>query len=348
MKILYSVQATGNGHISRAMELMPYLSQYGKVDVFLSGSNSHLQPDLPIAYRSKGLSLFYGNTGGLDYLRMWKECSLSRVWKEARQLPVEKYDLVLNDFESITSLACRLKKVPSIGFGHQASFRSNATPRADKKDLMGELVLKQYATATDYVGLHFRNYDNFIFSPVIKEDILQADAADDGHITVYLSHYSDEVVMAALSRVKDMRFEIFSKKVSAPQVHGNITLYPVSNEGFTKSLIRSHGVITGAGFETPAEALYLGKRLLVLPIRGQYEQLCNAAALKEFNVKVVDQITASFHYDVLQWLAAIPSKQLELSHSTYEIVQQAVNAGRKLQAGQKDILLQEEDLSLLY
>jgi hypothetical protein len=29
MKILYAVQATGNGHISRAIELMPHLEKYG-------------------------------------------------------------------------------------------------------------------------------------------------------------------------------------------------------------------------------------------------------------------------------------------------------------------------------
>jgi len=38
MKILYAVQATGNGHIARAIEMMPHLQKYGEVDVFLSGS----------------------------------------------------------------------------------------------------------------------------------------------------------------------------------------------------------------------------------------------------------------------------------------------------------------------
>jgi len=98
MKILYSVQATGNGHISRAMELMPHLQQYGEVDVFLSGSNSHLQPQLPVTFRSKGLSLFYGNTGGLDYWRMWKELNLKRIWKEAKELPVEKQQPLMPGF----------------------------------------------------------------------------------------------------------------------------------------------------------------------------------------------------------------------------------------------------------
>lgn len=350
MKILYAVQATGNGHISRAMELMPYLQQYGEVDVFLSGSNSHLQPNLPVKYRSHGVSLFYGNTGGLDYLKMWKGFSLKRIWREAKALPVEKYDLVLNDFESITSLACKLKKVPSIGFGHQASFRSNHTPRSSKKDLAGEWVLKQYATATDYVGLHFKQYDDFIYSPVIKEEIVQAIPKDEGHITVYLSHYSDEVVVKTLQQLKLVRFELFSKKVKQPTVNGNITLFPISNEGFTKSLINAHGVITGAGFETPAEALYLGKKVLVLPIRGQYEQLCNAAALQEFNVVVVDKIENDFAAHVKQWLMTQVIAPLQLSHNTYQIVQLAVEKGRALSknAIAGDGLLTEEDLLAMY
>ena len=42
MKILYAVQATGNGHISRAMELLPHLQKYGTKDIFLIGANSRL------------------------------------------------------------------------------------------------------------------------------------------------------------------------------------------------------------------------------------------------------------------------------------------------------------------
>jgi len=351
MKILYSIQATGNGHISRAMELMPHLQQYGQVDVFLSGSNSHLQPNLPVAYRSKGLSLFYGNTGGLDYWKMWKELNLRRVWNEAKDLPVEKYDIVLNDFESITSLACRMKKVPSIGFGHQASFRSSLTPRSAKKDITGDLILRQYATSTAYIGLHFKQYDDFIYSPVIKQEILDTVPTDEGHVTVYLSHYSDDVVVKALQKVKGIRFEVFSKKVVQPTVLNNVTLFPISNHGFTGSLVRSHGVITGAGFETPAEALYLGKKVLALPIRGQYEQLCNAAAMKEFGVVVVDEIDNNFDQQVIQWLNGAATTPLRLSHNTYQLVQMAIEKGRALQKpipSYQDSLLSEDDLLAMF
>ena len=48
MKIFYAVQATGNGHISRAMELLPYFQRYGQVDIFLSGANNSLQLDAAV------------------------------------------------------------------------------------------------------------------------------------------------------------------------------------------------------------------------------------------------------------------------------------------------------------
>ena len=172
MKIFYAVQATGNGHISRAMELLPHLQQYGTVDIFLSGANSTLSLNAPVKYRSKGLSLYYNCSGGLDYWQLLKSIHPLRLRQEIRDLPVEKYDLVINDFEYITAAACAKKKIPSVNFGHQASFQSANTPRPEKKSAAGEWILKNYAKANNYVGLHFQRYDDFIFTPVIKKEIL--------------------------------------------------------------------------------------------------------------------------------------------------------------------------------
>jgi len=330
MKILYAVQATGNGHIARAAELLPFLKHYGHVDVFLSGSNSSLCFDLPVKYRSKGLSLFYGNRGKLNYGKIISSFAPLRVSKEARDLPVEKYDLVLNDFESITALACRWKKVPFIHFGHQASFVSAKTPRPHKKNIAGEWILQNYAASKHNIGLHFNQYDSDILSPVLKQSILEANPIDRGHITVYLSHYSDEVLMSELFKIKDLHFHLFSKKQTTVKKSGNITVMPVNNIAFTKSMIAAAGVITGAGFETPAEALYLRKKLLCLPILGQYEQLCNAAALKQFNVTVIEKITELFAFQVKMWINGLQPAKLSLQHSTNDIVQMVMQKGSLL------------------
>lgn len=303
MKIFYAVQATGNGHISRAAQLLPYLQRYGKVDIFLSGANSQLQNDLPIRFRSRGLSLFYNSHGGLQYNKLAAQIQPARLWKEVKELPVEKYDVVINDFECITSLACALKKVPSVNFGHQAAFQSKLVPRPVKKDLVGEFLLRNYARASQYVGLHFESYDDFIFTPVIKKEILQARTRNMGHFTVYLSAYSDEQLIVHLQKLTSFRFEVFSKSVQQVKELGNLRLMPVNQRLFNESLINSYGVITGAGFETPAEVLHLGKRLLVIPIKGQYEQLCNAAALEKMGVTVVKEIDMNFPQLLENWIA---------------------------------------------
>lgn len=330
MKILYSVQATGNGHIARAKEILPYLKKYGEVDIFLSGSNCHLPVDLPIRFRSKGLSLFYAPQGKLDYWKIAKKLELGKALQDAKNLPVHQYDLVINDFESITSLACRLRGKASIGFGHQASFQSELSPRPKKKDRLGEMILRYYGWANDYVGLHFDSYDEFIFNPIIKEQVLQAEPVNKGHVTVYLPHYGLQEIQQELKKIEGIRFEIFSPHVTSPFAEQNCAYYPVNNEAFTKSMIESTGVITGGGFETPAETLYLGKKLLTLPIRGQYEQLCNAAALAKRNIPVLHKIDRTFHLEVSNWLSSPNPVPLTLTHSTDQLTRMVVEKGYAL------------------
>jgi uncharacterized protein (TIGR00661 family) len=304
MKIFYAVQGTGNGHISRAMELLPHLEKYGQVDIFLSGDNNTLDLNAPVAFRSKGACLYYTCHGGLHYAKTLTTLSLRRIHKEAGDLPLEKYDLILNDFEAITSLACRKKNLPSVHFGHQASFVTPKTPRPEKKSLTGEWILRNYAKGTINVGLHFDAFDYFIQPPVIKSGIWIARPTDKGHISVYLPSYCNKTLIGIFSKIKGVRFEIFSRRSSAISRNGNITLLPVDKDAFNKSLISCHGIITGAGFETPAEALYLKKKILPIPIRGQYEQECNAAALKKMGIKTLSKIDDHFEREVEQWLAA--------------------------------------------
>lgn len=302
MKILYSIQATGNGHISRAMELLPHLQKHGKVHLFLSGSNSTLELNAPVKYRSKGLSLFYTCHGGLNFRKTVWGVSPGRVISEARALPVEKYDLILNDFECITSIACRLKKFPSVHFGHQASFFSEHTPRPENKSRTGEFILKNYVKSRTHIGLHFEQYDSFILPPVIRKDVWDADVKNKGFISVYLPSYCNNQLKNCFHKFPDFFFEIFSWQVKEELEDKNIRFIPVSSERFGKSMAECMGIITGAGFETPAEALYMKKKIMAIPITGQYEQACNAAALKRLGVKIIEKIDDDFPEHFNHWM----------------------------------------------
>ncbi len=302
MKIFYAIQATGNGHISRAMQLYPYLRKFGEIDFFMSGSNASLAIDLPVKFKSSGCSLFYSKCGGLDYWNITKNIKPIQMYKEAKSLPLKNYDVVINDFDSITSLACKLQKVHSVQLGHQASFVSKKTPRPEKKSVMGEMILNHYASAPKNIGLHFEKYDSFIVPPIIKNEIQQAEPNNLGHITVYLPSFDQACLEKAFNTLPDQEFHWFLSEVKFKHTIGNITYYPVNQTNFNESLINCHGIITGGGFETPAEALYLKKKILSIPILNHYEQECNAAALKKMGVPVVYEVSDNFELIIENWL----------------------------------------------
>ena len=68
MKILYAIQGTGNGHISRAREIIPYLKQYGELDILISGTQADVQLPYPIKYKFKGVGFVFGIDGGMVLL----------------------------------------------------------------------------------------------------------------------------------------------------------------------------------------------------------------------------------------------------------------------------------------
>lgn len=343
MKIFYAIQATGNGHVSRAMELLPYLQHYGKVDIFLSGDNSNLAMDAPVKFRSKGLSLHYNCNGGLDYWQLVKAFQPLRLRQEIRDLPVEKYDLVINDFEYITAAACAKKKIPSVNFGHQASFQSANTPRPDKRNIAGEYILKNYAKASRYIGLHFKRYDDFIFPPIIKKEILEAEPTDKKYITVYLPSWCEPQLKNAFEVLSDFQFEIFCRQTTQVNKQGNITFLPVDKNLFNRSLIHCTGIITGAGFETPAEALHLEKKLMCIPIKSQYEQQCNAAALKEMGVVCLKNISDDFKEQFTRWIETPQTVQANYTKSIDQCLEYLFNeqpcfASRQLKATPSGLL----------
>lgn len=314
MKIFYAVQATGNGHISRAMTLLPYLQQFGEVDIFLSGDNAHLPLNGPVKYRSKGISLFYNCHGGLDYWEITRKLNPVRVRREIRDLPVEKYDLVLNDFDYITSAACARKKIPSVHFGHQASFLSDLTPRPAKKSTPGEWILTRFVKAACHTGYHFEKYDTGIFQPVIKKEILDAVPLNENHITIYLPSWCEPELTEIFSQFKDHRFQLFSRETRIIREEKNIQYMPVDRELFTRSMIGCAGIICGAGFETPAEAIHLGKKIMAIPIAGQYEQQCNAAGLEKLGIPCLPSIDTSFEEHFNTWINN-PGPALKIDYS---------------------------------
>jgi hypothetical protein len=84
------------------------------------------------------------------------------------------------------------------------------------------------------------------------------------------------------------------------------------------------GILCGAGFETPAEALFLKKKLLVIPMKGQYEQQCNAAALAESGVPVIKSLKKKYIAKIKNWTENTQFIPVSYPDITEEIIDQLI------------------------
>jgi len=288
VKILYAIQGTGNGHLARATEIIPLLRKLGKTDILVSGIQGDIRLPFEVKYKLYGFSFIFGERGGVDIWKTIYKARLFRLINDIRKIPVKNYDLVITDFEPITAWACKLKRKACVGLSHQNAVLHPRAARPLKTDYFGKLVLKHYAPVKYQYGFHFKQLDKHNFTPVIRSSIRKAVVNNKGHYTVYLPAYSDLEIEKILKQHKNVRWEVFSKHCQKSYSKGSIRFNPVSLKGFNQSFVSCAGILCNAGFETPAEALYMGKKLCVFPMKNQYEQACNAAMLAEMGVPVID------------------------------------------------------------
>ena len=324
MKILYAIQGTGNGHASRASEFIPLFRQHGSVDVLVSGNNVEVDIGQPVNYHLRGISYSFGRRGGIDIPQTFQKLSLMRFYREVRDFPIQQYDLVINDFEPVTAWAAKRAGVPCVALSHQASFLSENTPRPALRNPAAEAILRYFAPAQSAVGLHFSRYDTFIHTPLIRSAVRNLNPVNLGHITVYLPAYDDRWLLRFFQAVPGVKWHVFSRSCRAACTAGNVDVMPVNSNGYLKSLESCHGLICGAGFEAPAEGLYLGKKLMVIPMKNQYEQKCNAAALKKMGVTVGNTIRKDFPARIKNWLGQPEIIKPDYADNKWKMVDQVL------------------------
>lgn len=320
MRILYAIQGTGNGHLSRARDIIPVLQQNHEVDLLISGSQADVELPYPVKYRFKGLGFIFGANGGINIRETYKKNKIKVLFSEINSLPVELYDLVINDFEPVSAWACKLKKVKCISLSHQAAVLNKNFAQPTNVDIIGRAILKNYAPATAKYGFHFKAFADTIYTPVIRKQVREKVTENRGHYTVYLPAYDDQRILNVLKKCSNTRWQVFSKHSKKEYREKNITFQPINNEAFIESIATSEGVLCGAGFETPAEALFMDKKLMVIPMKGQYEQQCNAAALKEMGVPVLKSLKLKHLEKIKSWIEEAKTIEVDYPDNTEEII----------------------------
>lgn len=283
MKILYGVQGTGNGHIARARAMSNAFSQHDvQVDFLFSGRDprKYFSMEAFGDYQTRRGFTFVTEKGSVNYAKTALSNNLIQFYKEVSGLDLSSYDLVLNDFEPVTAWAARKQKKPCIGISHQNAFRYPVPLKG--ASWLDKSMIEYFAPSQHHLGLHWYHFDQPILPPIIHT--LTSQEQYDSFVLVYLPFESIDDIADLLFHFSQQSFICYHPDVTEREVIENIELRPLSHSRFQRHLHQCSGVIANGGFELPSEALSLGKKLLLKPLAGQFEQQSNVATLEDLGL----------------------------------------------------------------
>jgi len=278
MKILYGVQGTGNGHVSRTKALIPALERPAvEIDFVFSGRpreeffDMHSFGEFRVL---EGLILIF-DRGRVQIIKTILANRLINFLVDIWRLDLSGYDLVISDFEPITAWSAKLRGVPCIALSHQCAFKYDV-PKL-KGYWLSKLIMRIFAPSTTAIGFHYHHFNQPILPPLIG--MQKKGECMNKKILVYMGFEALSDIVEFVSPFTQYEFQIFAK-VKKIMKFNHIVINPLSHDDFHEQLKDCSGVISNAGFELSSEALSYGKKLLVKPLAGQYEQLCNVTALE--------------------------------------------------------------------
>ncbi|MDI3325694.1 glycosyltransferase family protein [Pontibacterium granulatum] len=285
MRVLYGVQATGNGHITRARVMAPALKAAGvEVDYLFSGRPAdqlfNMEPFGDYLTR-EGLT-FVQRDGQVKVWDTLRKNNVLRCWRDANALDLSSYDLVITDFEPVTAWAAKRKGVPSVGIAHQYAL---CYPIPGHNHHVLSRLIQLFAPAKTAIGVHWHHYDYPVLPPLIQPPLFEPSVEQD-KVLVYLPVNPIEELETRFAGITDYRFYIYCA-IDEPYQRDNLYFMPFSREGFQRDLSSCSGVVTNCGFGLISEALQLGKKVFSMPVKGQVEQQSNAHVLDELGLATI-------------------------------------------------------------
>lgn len=322
MKILYAVQATGNGHIARARMMAKAFARFDcQVDWFFSGRKRHQLFDMQEFgdFTSKDGLTFHINNGRIRVLKTLCSNNLLRFIFDVFTCDLSGYDLIINDFEPITAWAAKLRKIRCIGLSNQMALKDKL-PFAQNLGWLSYFI-DLFAPTREPIGMHWARFSNRMLPPVIDTS-LTISGRQSNQILVYYPFCPAQELIELLIGFDDFEFHIFHGEDRASEQR-HLHFYAFSKENFHRIQKQCCGVIAAAGFELPSESIHLGQKLLIVPLKGQIEQQINAAILKLIKrACVVEHLSREV---VEKWLAAPQPQAKPYPEVAYAIAEWLIN-----------------------
>ena len=306
-RFIFTVQGEGRGHLTQAISLTQIAQEAGhevvgyavgsfqgrKIPPFFAqfiGNTPLIQYESPSINYGKGKSVQLGKTAFQAFSKF------GTYWKSAAQLgdfiDALQPDGIVNFYESITGLY-NLKsgsKIPCMSVGHQYLLLSDHFETIPEKAVDRFLLnINTKITAigsSKLLGLSFRFMPNDLkrniitVPPLLRQEVKAIQPQSGERWLAYLTHYrlADEI-MAWSSLNPEVKLDCFwdnPTRKTAYQFSDSLTFHPIDAEKYLIKMTHCAGLISTAGFESVAEAMYLGKPVMMVPVPNHIEQMINA------------------------------------------------------------------------
>ena len=297
MKVLYGVNGEGMGHATRSEVVIGAL--LGEYDVRVMASGAAFDY---LDGRLGHVSEIFGPSFAMEQgeIRRWASVTHT-IAALRRELPgsVRRWlaavhewrpDVVVTDFEPLSGIYARSAHVPLVcvdnihmidSCRHDDDILEGAR---DDFRLARAVTRAMVPPAGDYVITTFfrppllRKRTDLV-PPIVRPAIVAARRLRGEHLLVY-SAGSDALIEALRDSGMPCRVYGMRDGEEVGTTDGAIEYRARSVDGFLGDLVSARGVVTGGGFSLLSEAVYLGKPVLSVPLRGQFEQLMNARYLQ--------------------------------------------------------------------
>lgn len=309
--VFCAVQATGRGHLSRFAVAKDLLEAAGaRVYGYASGAGLPTYArgidrfDEGPTFFARGNRVHIARSAGYNLRRA---VSFYRAIGSLRALMRERrFDRAIVDFEPLGARAAAAEKLPLTLFDNQtlALLPPAALGLAEVSRELGFMRL----FAGFYYGPALRRAERIVtysmmppgpatlraarpgqilVPPCVRREVAALKPTHGGHLLYYSSVGGVPPGLRTFAAANPS-VEIRAYVADAPPAHdpppANVVLPPRDSPSFLDDFASCRAYLTGAGFESVAEAVTLGKPLVIVPIAGQWEQRINAAVVRRHGV----------------------------------------------------------------
>ena len=308
MKYMLLVQGEGRGHMTQAIALSQMLTQNGHeiVHTFIGKSDRRVvpqyfvesipspvekieSPNFILDAHNKGLKL--GSTILHNALRL--NTYRKSLRKIHRAVTEKKPDVFINFYDFLGGFyfrAHRPDNVKHVCVGRQFLTRHPSFIHAQGRPVEKHLFLINTILTSQrcdkFLALSFQPYEPLtkgkviVAPPLLNPEIKKRPVSHENYLLGYMVNdgYAEEIIHWHRHH-RQQETHIFWDRKNMPEVyspHENITFHQLDSALFSEMLCRCKAYFSTAGFESVCEAMYLQKPVLMVPVKNQYEQQCNA------------------------------------------------------------------------